>query len=584
MVAGLLLGVFLAAAAAATAPDPVVHREANAPAATTVRVDGSAAINEVRDEYLSYNLDSTDDRGFFSRNLDDKPLQFLASQLTRDAPAFLRVGGSGGDSMHYGVGNGTCPSVLRGRDVCLNTSHWERLNRFAKNTGVRLIWGLNPNAPPESIRSLLAYSKAQNFSIAALEPGNEDWGSGRESWRSSSFVSHFAAVVRVIKEVYPDPATRPRMVGPDMQSTSSLPNLTVADQLDMQAFLNITAELGEPALAGNYHAYLACLPPDQQDDAGFVRTGEQELSRLKGSKLPHAELWIGETAYGCSGGPAGEATFAGGFWWLNSLGALASTHKAFLRQTLIGGHYGILRDGDKCGVWRSHPAKPPCLNGSVNTCPTCFGGDGHNPVPFFPAGTVLGPNPDWWSAVLFKRLVGRRVLATTVAGPVTAAAAPAPAPAPAPGPAGPAPGAPPALLPAVPVDSGTLPPHSCPCPSHPSRSYCPLDKTPGQCDKPTHPPCKAGGGGGGAKLCGPPPPPPPPVYPPPYHASTNISAFSFCSRQHSGGVVIVFVNNDTRPADVTFSMTSSSPMSDNDDDGRSSSSSSSSSSPGPRHE
>ena len=86
-----------------------------------------------------------------------------------------------------------------------------------------------------------------------------------------------------------------------------------ADQLDLQTFLNITAELGAPALAGNYHAYLACLPPDQQDQAGFVQTGEQELARLKGSKLPHAELWIGETAYGCNGGPPGEATFAGGF-------------------------------------------------------------------------------------------------------------------------------------------------------------------------------------------------------------------------------------------------------------------------------
>ena len=34
---------------------------------------------------------------------------------------------------------------------------------------------------------------------------------------------------------------------------------------------------------------------------------------------------------------------------------------------------------------------------------------------------------------------------------------------------------------------------SCPCPSHAGRTYCPLDKTPGQCDKASHPPCQPGG-------------------------------------------------------------------------------------------
>jgi len=46
---------------------------------------------------------------------------------------------------------------------------------------------------------------------------------------------------------------------------------------------------------------------------------------------------------------------------------------------------------------------------------------------------------------------------------------------------------------------------SCPCPHHKGRTYCPLVKTPGQCDKASHPPCKPGG------TCpsGTHPPPPP---------------------------------------------------------------------------
>lgn len=34
---------------------------------------------------------------------------------------------------------------------------------------------------------------------------------------------------------------------------------------------------------------------------------------------------------------------------------------------------------------------------------------------------------------------------------------------------------------------------SCPCSGHPTRSFCPLNSTPGQCDKSTRPPCKLGG-------------------------------------------------------------------------------------------
>jgi hypothetical protein len=44
---------------------------------------------------------------------------------------------------------------------------------------------------------------------------------------------------------------------------------------------------------------------------------------------------------------------------------------------------------------------------------------------------------------------------------------------------------------------------SCPCPAHPGRTYCPLDKSPGQCEKASHPPCKRGG------ACPAPPPGPP---------------------------------------------------------------------------
>ena len=70
-------------------------------------------------------------------------------------------------------------------------------------------------------------------------------------------------------------------------------------------------------------------------------------------------------------------TFANGFWYLPALGRLAQlNHKVFLRQDLVGAWYGLLRD--KFTYGRGQKA--------------------------------VAPNPDYFSAVLFKRLMGTRVL------------------------------------------------------------------------------------------------------------------------------------------------------------------------------
>ena len=62
---------------------------------------------------------------------------------------------------------------------------------------------------------------------------------------------------------------------------------------------------------------------------------------------------------------------------------------------------------------------------------------------------------------------------------------------------------------------------SKPCPKHMGRTYCPSDPTPGQCDKPTHPPCPP---------CTAPPPPPNPHSPVagPLCSSGNISSNHIC--------------------------------------------------------
>ena len=75
--------------------------------------------------------------------------------------------------------------------------------------------------------------------------------------------------------------------------------------------------------------------------------------------------------------------FASGFWYMNSLGLLATRyeHKVFLRQDLVGGGYGLLRD---------------------RYCSD-----------FYDSDQPLSPNVDYFVALLWKRLCGRGVLVTT---------------------------------------------------------------------------------------------------------------------------------------------------------------------------
>jgi heparanase 1 len=85
---------------------------------------------------------------------------------------------------------------------------------------------------------------------------------------------------------------------------------------------------------------------------------------------PSASIWMGETggAYN-SGHPGVTDAFMSGFWYLDNMATLARYgHQAFCRQTLIGGNYGLL-----------------------NT-------------------TTLEPNPDFYTALLWSRLMGEGVL------------------------------------------------------------------------------------------------------------------------------------------------------------------------------
>ena len=178
------------------------------------------------------------------------------------------------------------------------------------------------------------------------------------------------ALHAMLVDLYPDESQRPRLLGPD-----------VGNKAAMAAMQSQAAEAGVPLYAVNYHSYSHDLTP-----ASILQN-----SAIADSSVFHqlgagsTQLWIGE-AGSCGGGgrPNMSDTFANGFWYLRALGRLAQlNHTVFLRQDLVGAWYGLLRDGFAYN----------CTPGSSRSC--------------------VVPNVDYFSAVLFKRLMGRRVLNTS---------------------------------------------------------------------------------------------------------------------------------------------------------------------------
>lgn len=91
------------------------------------------------------------------------------------------------------------------------------------------------------------------------------------------------------------------------------------------------------------------------------------------SSATEARLWVGEGAMAYDSGLHGLTdTFHGSLWFANILGALTKTkplpHSVYCRQSLLGGHYEPI----------SHE--------------------------------TLIPNPDYWVAYLWKRLVGQKAI------------------------------------------------------------------------------------------------------------------------------------------------------------------------------
>ncbi|KAJ6759735.1 HEPARANASE-LIKE PROTEIN 1 [Salix purpurea] len=366
----------------------------------TISIDGTATVAVIDDNFVCATLDwwphdkcnyNQCPWGYSSvTNLDlSHPLLSKAIQAFRNLR--IRIGGSLQDQVLYGVESLKAPCQpfrkMKGglfgfSKGCLHMNRWDELNHLFSRTGAIVTFGLNALYGRHQIRKgvwggawdssnardFMNYTVSKGYKIDSWEYGNELSGSGVSASVSAELYGKDSIHLKdIVNNLYKNSDPKPALVAP-------------GGFFDKQWYAKLLEVSGSGIV--NYvthHIYNlgAGMDPNLVNkilDPHYLSKVSETFSNLSQTiqqNGPWASAWVGESggAYN-SGGRHVSDTFVNSFWYLDQLG-MASRYntKVYCRQTLVGGNYGLL-----------------------NT-------------------TTLVPNPDYYSALLWHRLMGKGVLA-----------------------------------------------------------------------------------------------------------------------------------------------------------------------------
>ncbi|XP_057988099.1 heparanase-like protein 3 [Hevea brasiliensis] len=269
---------------------------------------------------------------------------------------------------------------------CLPMHRWDELNAFFKKSGAKIIFGLNA-LPGRSIhsdgsatgawnytnaKSFISYTVKKNYSIHGWELGNELSGNGVGARiAANQYAADTISLYKIVQHIYNEAETKPLIIAPgglfDANWFKEFIDKT-GNSVDV-----ITHHIYNLGPGSDEHLVEKILNPSYLDGEANTFRGLQNILK---SSATSATAWVGEAggAYNSGRNHVSNA-FVYSFWYLDQLGmASAYDTKTYCRQSLIGGNYGLL-----------------------NT-------------------TTFVPNPDYYSALLWNRLMGRNVLSTNFTG------------------------------------------------------------------------------------------------------------------------------------------------------------------------
>lgn len=359
-----------------------------------VKID-MTAVNEVDERFVSWNIDLSKDRQFFDLDFGESRLRKLGAAL---APAFLRVGGTGGDYLSYAVGGSTGCERFTGPDwQCMEEDRFRALCAFASQADVQMVFGLNirhrrkdGSYDPSNAQELLSFARSIDCPIFGVELGNEQ----DKAMTAQAQAESATALYAMLRQVFPEEGQRPRLLGPDPHSFHTASDVAGHGGLHVVHYMGNLSAAGTPQYAATHHEYIEVGAEDNTSfyNASYLQRAADisknmaaavraEKAREGRKPSDGPQLWGGEIGPHNGGSPPCDASserwsnFANGFWYLQNLGSKANSgYSVMCRQDLVGADYGLL----DCA---SHL-----------------------------------PNPDFYTALLWKRIMGTRVLTALPSG------------------------------------------------------------------------------------------------------------------------------------------------------------------------
>eukprot|EP00042_Codosiga_hollandica_P038172 m.307979 g.307979 ORF g.307979 m.307979 type:complete len:480 (+) comp55324_c0_seq24:28-1467(+) len=339
----------------------------------TFTVELATPIFTTDPRYLSFTMDaySMTDWAEANGTIFGNPTALaLASHL---APAVLRFGGTEADLLEYvmcQLDNAfDAGSAIDATTTILNCSQWLAITRFAQLAGVDLMFTVNVATRTSegawnssNFEQLYRFTQEQGLQVVAWELGNEP-----------NDLEAAVGVYVTPQQMAADYATLRTIVGTAAIMGPATSNDEAAFEYLCQ-FAQSVKQYTDALSVFTYHHYYGPGPGLNISYFYNVTVMDSLIAILEAGQhctqtIPDIEVWLGETATTALGGTEGISdTFVNGFLWLDKL-CIAPLFgiSVAARQDLYFGSYGLLGDGAR-------------------------------------------PNPDYWLSVLFKQLVGPRVL------------------------------------------------------------------------------------------------------------------------------------------------------------------------------
>ncbi|XP_015879557.3 heparanase-like protein 3 [Ziziphus jujuba] len=370
----------------------------------TVFIDGKAAIGKIDDDFICATLDwwppEKCDYGTCSwgraslLNLDLNNNIFL-NAIKAFSPLKIRLGGTLQDKVIYETENSKQPCTQFVKNTsemfgftqgCLPLHRWDELNSFFKKSGAKIIFGLNAlNGRSiqsdgsatgawdhSNAESLIRYTVQKNYLIHGWELGNELCGSGVGTRvAADQYASDTISLKNIVQDIYKGIEPKPLIIAPGgFFDANWFKEFVTKTTKSVDVVTHHIYNLG-PGV--DEHLIEKILNPSYLDGESDTFSNLRDI--LKSSPTS-ATAWVGEAggAYN-SGRNLVTNAFVFSFWYLDQLG-MASVYdtKTYCRQSLIGGNYGLLNTAN------------------------------------------FVPNPDYYSALLWHRLMGKHVLSTSFSG------------------------------------------------------------------------------------------------------------------------------------------------------------------------